>query len=104
MIRSGAGPLNASAFQIEVLVLGLFVCALTMRVRRPSAGRDRAPKRPAEPRGRTAAPAKEPMAITVAIDQPRTEDARKDRKKLQMLQQAKMMASTVLIVVVSLSV
>jgi len=44
------------------------------------------------------------MAITVAIDQPRTEDARKDRKKLQMLQQAKMMASTVLIVVVSLSV
>jgi len=51
--------------------LGPSVCALTMRARRPSAGRDWAPKWPAEPRGRTAAPAKELMVIMFAINQPR---------------------------------
>jgi hypothetical protein len=100
LMRSGAGPLNASASQIEGLgcgrnkyqkfanepgdivtcksyykfnfnkrtlgdgVLGFSVCARTTKACRPSADRDRAPRRPA---GKTAAPAKELMAITVAI-------------------------------------
>jgi hypothetical protein len=55
-------------------VLGSSVCALTTKARRLSAGRDRAPMRPTEAAGKTAPPAKELMAITIAICARRIEE------------------------------